>query len=556
MMKRFLTLILALCLALSCFTTTFAAGSALLGKTTLTLRFNGAAPTKVGDFFQVDILISNWDTNYLYACSYPLKWNKDVIVPADRILKTPLSESSTSAFNIARFFTQYDMYKFDTDTGESTGYYMSLGTTLDVGGDTAYYGKIVSSSLTTEKPEITTQGVPISGDEVRTVTLSFLVVGEGSMGLDFDVDADTVNDTSINKTLQILLSPKGQAELTLDNQTAGTTIAAKEPTVTLDGAAATLENGALTLPTQNTQGQEVLAWCAGTDTYRPGSSLTPTADLALESVAVPFTLQDGAQARIRENSSGLRFATEVWNVARLAEIGITPDQFGTLIVPTDMLGAAELTKQTADVLDIPTVGWYTQETASDSATFANAIVNLKLGNYIRPFTARSYVTMTYTDQSQQTFYTDNTVSRSIYRVVASAVTDENGIDYSKNTTAKSFFNLVLNRVGVRVTESNTGVFALADVYDYNAVSFFDLTPQGLVTVKQRAQENGIKLEDYTVVINNGTQMSSITTDGVTIDLAPYTGEYSVEAEAPVTEEIEPLEIVEELVGEGELVEQL
>ncbi len=99
-----------------------------------------------------------------------------------------------------------------------------------------------------------------------------------------------------------------------------------------------------------------------------------------------------------ESGGQLRFVVRV-DAATLAEYPETAWQYGTLLLPENMLGDSELTFDTASKLDIPTSKWQKDEYTANSKTYSTytAVLNGKSGGaipesfYNRNIVARGYI---------------------------------------------------------------------------------------------------------------------------------------------------------------------
>ena len=123
-----------------------------------------------------------------------------------------------------------------------------------------------------------------------------------------------------------------------------------------------------------------------------------------------------AQLRIG-NLNGIRFITEVNAdlVAQAKAEGYTVTM-GTLIAP---LASGELTLDTNPVLDIPTAGWFANQTGEIAAS----IVNIKAANITKDFVARGYVKLTKDDTTTVYYATQPNEGRSLKTVAAACVED-------------------------------------------------------------------------------------------------------------------------------------
>ena len=128
-----------------------------------------------------------------------------------------------------------------------------------------------------------------------------------------------------------------------------------------------------------------------------------------------FRLEEGASIR-NVSPTGIRFAVTVDEATREAVSGLENVTYGTLMLPAQMLGDAELTLDTEKVLSIPTDIW-----AEEGARYYSVLVGRATEEgfgdfpeefYNIPISARGYVTGTKDGQTV-TYYTENMTERSI-----------------------------------------------------------------------------------------------------------------------------------------------
>ena len=146
--------------------------------------------------------------------------------------------------------------------------------------------------------------------------------------------------------------------------------------------------------------------------YKPGKELTGlTANATFTAVTADFKTLDGAAVRFAD-PTGLRFYSQA-SKADFDALGAALTATGTLILPTDMLGAGALTlealadkEESKDYLNIVNSGWLNAATAEADGyyQFSGAIVNIKAANYGRNFSAVGYFTVTYENGETANFY--------------------------------------------------------------------------------------------------------------------------------------------------------
>lgn len=160
-------------------------------------------------------------------------------------------------------------------------------------------------------------------------------------------------------------------------------------------------------------GKEVLLPVGGKLTAAAGESGTLTPKYLHMSSA-------GNTIRLITNSNGIRFLTEV-NLAEyeaLANIpGVTLSR-GTLIVPEFYLSSLgneltfdSLTANAKKHLHIKAGAWYQQN--ANSALFAGSIANIYEDHYTLAYVGTGYITVTFTDGSEITFYAAKTPATSV-----------------------------------------------------------------------------------------------------------------------------------------------
>ena len=133
-----------------------------------------------------------------------------------------------------------------------------------------------------------------------------------------------------------------------------------------------------------------------------------------------------AQLRIG-NVNGIRFITNVDAdlVAQAEAEGYTVTK-GTLIAP---LASGELTLDTDPVLDIPTTGWF----ANQTGVIAGSIVSIKSANITKDFVARGYVKLEKAGEDTKVYYASQPdEGRSLKTVAAACVADSSFFDLLNN----------------------------------------------------------------------------------------------------------------------------
>lgn len=180
---------------------------------------------------------------------------------------------------------------------------------------------------------------------------------------------------------------------------------------------------------------------------------------ALETVENKVTLDDfkllGGEIRIAE-PYGLRFVTAISD-ADLAKLPKNAE-FGTLIIPADVLGEGELNLSTPQAANaVAKVGY---SAASGYKGYTGTLVGKTLAesflerDYARGFVAVGYVTYTYGDNQKDTVYTEKTTK--YFAGIANTALGETA--YADNETLKGFVNAALKDLTVTAgkTELVTG----------------------------------------------------------------------------------------------------
>ncbi len=186
----------------------------------------------------------------------------------------------------------------------------------------------------------------------------------------------------------------------------------EEPTVTVDGKNVTVENGKVTL------GDAEYGYYADGKMYKPGTEVEVTGDMAFTSVnTLSVARQNGAGIRY-QGTAGIRFQATVAsdNMAAVSSDAITE---GMLITAKDIYEAHDSVLDLTSAyttINVTNSGWYN----GTEGTFCASVCNIVESNYIRNFVAKAYVTITYTDGSSTTVYSNVPEARSI-SYVASAV---------------------------------------------------------------------------------------------------------------------------------------
>lgn len=252
-------------------------------------------------------------------------------------------------------------------------------------------------------------------------------------------------------------------------------------------------------------GDEADLWIA-TDgkAYAPGETLTLTKDTAIYPVSVE--LMKGASVRLDASHSGLRFESRISLAlydALYESCGIFDWEIGTLILPTDVLGEGTLTLSTERALRLHNLTngvSLAKDNELGTVTFYAAIVDILPQNYVRSFTAVSYLKI-----GDKTVYSEST-SRSIYEVAVEAYEGA----YAGNAIVTGYLNKVISLTG-----AFRQLVASGYVSPYT-VSWAD----NVLTVAKKEGSFASKDEISSIVING-----TVYTDGWSLSdgklVAPY-----------------------------------
>lgn len=148
---------------------------------------------------------------------------------------------------------------------------------------------------------------------------------------------------------------------------------------------------------------------------------------------------DGASVRVTD-PMGLRFKTTFTipeELKPLLEDGSASVSYGMLLLPTDMLDG-ELTRESAEVLDIPAEKFWAQD--EDHVEFTGVLIGIPEIRYDYAITARSYAVVTV-DGAQTTYYCEAPVERSIYEVAKAALPD-----YESNPEVAAALQAIIDAV--------------------------------------------------------------------------------------------------------------
>ncbi|MBE6656419.1 MAG: hypothetical protein E7609_06105 [Ruminococcaceae bacterium] len=201
--------------------------------------------------------------------------------------------------------------------------------------------------------------------------------------------------------------------------------------------------------TENADGELVVAWTDGTNTYLPGQAMNLTGDVTLtaaKTVAKPTTSTDidfklaafyeeGTTNRVENSDLSMRFRAtfSIEDYATLKDLGTV--QLGMLITPAKYVSlAGSFTKEALGgigaangaYIDVPLAGYY-EKTATDYI-FAARLANFSAKTLEKnpDFAAVMYATVTAADGTTFTVYGDfNLAANSNVKSLAQAIHDTN-----------------------------------------------------------------------------------------------------------------------------------
>ena len=183
--------------------------------------------------------------------------------------------------------------------------------------------------------------------------------------------------------------------------------------VTVDGITTEVEEGQT-----YTLGDAEYGYYADGQMYKAGTVLTITGDITLTSVNELSVTMAGGAAIKTSTPAGLKFQATV-NSNNADAVKSDAIKEGMLITANDIFennnSVLDLTSAYTK-LNIENSGWAN----ADTMTYCGAVANIVEQNYVRGFIARAYVTVSYTDGTSTTIYSDMGSVRSVSQV-ASAV---------------------------------------------------------------------------------------------------------------------------------------
>uniref|UniRef100_UPI0026718FBF hypothetical protein n=1 Tax=uncultured Eubacterium sp. TaxID=165185 RepID=UPI0026718FBF len=204
-------------------------------------------------------------------------------------------------------------------------------------------------------------------------------------------------------------------------------------TVTVDGnKVAEVEEGQT-----YTLGDAKYGYYADGQMYKAGTALTITGDVTLTSVNELAVTMAGGAAIKTSTPAGLKFQATV-NSNNADAVKSDAIKEGMLITANDIFennnSVLDLTSAYTK-LNIENSGWAN----ADTMTYCGAVANIVEQNYVRGFIARAYVTVSYTDGTSTTIYSDMGSVRTVSQV-ASAVKNDGykGLNATEISVIDSF----------------------------------------------------------------------------------------------------------------------
>ncbi len=203
-----------------------------------------------------------------------------------------------------------------------------------------------------------------------------------------------------------------------------------------------------------------------------------------------FTMEEVAEVR-QYGFVGIRF---IVNVDSDSKPALTDAQYGTLLIPENLL-EGELTLDTAKVLNIATSKWQNEEETQYTAVLAGKkdangnYTDLSASYYNRPLVSRGYVTGKNSSGETVTYYTANTVTKSIGYVATMNVANGSDNDTLKTIADATDKSVVL---GDAIIESGTET-TIAPTVIFGGVTVPSKRLSQIVTYNKQGSSVGDKL---------------------------------------------------------------
>lgn len=241
-----------------------------------------------------------------------------------------------------------------------------------------------------------------------------------------------------------------------------------------------------------------LAIIASTNVDASASAATVTQVNEIHTLS-GFEIDETAAIR-RDEPIGIRFTTKVSEDVKkqiINELGGDASKvaFGTLILPTDMLGVAELTHNTPSVVE-GTVSEWLNDTTYTVVLGGKGGANLGASYYNRPISARSFAVNTETGQ---VCYTENTANRSIGYVAYMAKADGDNAEVVTSIAEATKKELVFNENVSIYNDETVGTGLITNKFEKQSADVFTF------------KIGGIAVEDVTITY------TSSNTDAITVE---------------------------------------
>lgn len=193
-------------------------------------------------------------------------------------------------------------------------------------------------------------------------------------------------------------------------------------------------NAEFILPELIKSGHTFIGYNVGGAIYPAGYAVTVDQDITVNAAFMEFSMVNGASVRVVQ-PEGLRFTSHIVkeHYDYLINSGLTVSM-GTLIVKaSDILSDGEydynLLTTDSEIMHVNVVSTV-KYFAADRLVFNAALVGISAKNYGEEYAARSYITITYADETQKTFYSNfESTARSV-RGVANCVLNDTSKVYS------------------------------------------------------------------------------------------------------------------------------
>ena len=316
------------------------------------------------------------------------------------------SSDADKQFNVG-FFAD-----FDNVSEAGTGKCISVGATLFIGSQ---FGR---------NAWIADVGANLYDDVLHTLTITF---ADGNMSVMVDNIAYETLTTAIPAEEAYMLMQLTSTASYVDNLTIKyKEIAAPTYDLTIKDLAGetvtTIENvsGEFTIPEYPTaQGKVFLGYLVGNQLFQAGDTVVINQDFTITAIEATFAMVDGASIRI-DAPTGMRFTTTLtWDAYDAISSFAS---FGTLIAKAEDVAADYTDLTTAFDGTYLNIEQTKYQEKNGNFQFNGVLVNIKDNHHNWNFASRAYMTVTYTDGDEVTFYT-NGETRSVNYIAKEAFLD-------------------------------------------------------------------------------------------------------------------------------------